>query len=63
MDFIKCELHWVVHEMKNPVYAPYVMKLILDRVPDLNQEHFTVHKAGTLQILEHDKLSSSSVPS
>ena len=33
MDVIKCELHWAVHEMKNPVYAPYVMKLILDQVP------------------------------
>ena len=62
MDFIKCELHWAVHEMKNPVYAPYVMKLILDQVPTLNQEHFTVHKAGTLQV-KHDKPSSSSAPS
>ena len=62
MDFIKCELHWAVHEMKNPVYAPYVMKLILDQVPSLNQEHFTVHKAGTLQVL-HEKPSSSSGPS
>ena len=33
MDFIKCELHWAVHEMKNPVYAPYVMKLILEKCP------------------------------
>ena len=63
MDFIKCELHWAVHEMKNPVYAPFVMKLILDQVPDLNHEHFTVHKAGTLQILKHNKPSSSGAPS
>ena len=63
MDFIKFELHWAVHEMKNPVYAPYVMKLILDQVPDLNQEHFAIHKTGTLQILKHDKPSSSSAPS
>ena len=63
MDFIKCELHWAVHEKKTPIYAPYVMKLILDQVPSLNQEHFTLHKTGTLQILKHDKPSSSSAPS
>ena len=63
MDFIKCELHWAVHEMKNPIYAPFVMKLILDQVPNLNRELLTVHKAGSLQILKHDKPSSSSAPS
>ena len=63
MDFIKCELHWAVHEMKNPIYAPYVMKLLIDQVPNLNHEHFTVHKAGSLQVLKHDKPSSSSAPS
>ena len=40
MDFIKCEMHWAVHEMKNPVYAPYVMKLIVDRKSTrLNSSH------------------------
>ena len=43
--------------------SPYVMKLILDQVPSLNREHLTVHKAGSLQILKHDKPSSSSAPS
>ena len=31
-------------------------------MPTLNQEHFTVHKAGTLQV-KHDTPSSSSAPS
>ena len=63
MDFIKCELHWAVHEKLNPIYAPYVMKLILDKVPYLNQDHFTIHKTGTLQVLKHDKpFSSNRVP-
>ena len=29
-------------------------------MPDLNQEHFTIHKADTFQVLKHDKPSSSS---
>ena len=43
MDFIKCELHWAMHEMKNPLYAPYVNKLIIDKMPNINQEHLTIH--------------------
>ena len=32
-------------------------------MPNLNHEHFTVHKAGSLKVLKHDKPSSSSAPS
>ena len=63
MDFIKCELDWAVHERKNPIYAPYVMELILDKVSDINQEQLIIHMSGTLRVLKHDKLSSSSGPS
>ena len=39
------------------------MRLILDQVSHLNCEHYTVHKAGSLQVLKHDKPSSSRAPS
>ena len=51
-----------VHEKKNPEYAPYVMLLILDKVPSFNTAHFTIHKLGTLQKLKHEKPSTSRFP-
>ena len=53
MDFIKCEINIAIHERKNPMYAPYVMKLILKKIPNLNQFRFKKHTYGTLQVLRH----------
>ena len=53
MDFIKCEINIVVHERKNPMYTPYIMKLILKQLPSLSQSRFTLHKYGNLQVLTH----------
>ena len=61
MDFIKCEMHWAIFEHKNPLYAPYVMKLILSKVPTLDRSTFIKHAKGTLHILsKHTKQASSS---
>ena len=51
MDFIHCEIHQALLEQKNPIYAPYVMKLILYKMEDLNTSHYTVHKVKNLQVL------------
>jgi hypothetical protein len=51
MDYIKCEINIAIHEKNNPMYAPYVMKLILNKVPQLDQSHFKQHKYGNLQVL------------
>ena len=53
MDFIKCEINIDVHERKTPIYAPYIMKLILEQLPQFNQSRFTHHKFGNLQVLTH----------
>ena len=50
MDFIKCEIYFTMTEKKKvPVYGPYIMKLILDRVPSHPVK--TPHPKGSLQIL------------
>ena len=36
MDFLKCEINIAIHERKTPMYAPYIMKLILKQLPQLN---------------------------
>ena len=48
MDYIQCEINIAVHERKNPMYVPYVIKLILKKFPSLNQSRFTPHKYGNL---------------
>ena len=53
MDFIKCEINIALHERKTPMYAPYIMKLILKQLSQLDHTHFTPHKPGTLQVLTH----------
>ena len=61
MDFIKCELHWAIFEHKNPLYAPYVMKLILSKVSNIDTSRLTKHAKGTLhQLSKHTKQPSSS---
>ena len=57
MEFIKCEINIAVHERKNPMYAPYIMKLILKQLPQLNQSRFTPHKFGNLQVLIHNLIT------
>jgi hypothetical protein len=54
MDFIHCEMYHGMLEHKNPIYAPYVTKLILDSVEGLIQRNFTQHMVGKLQVLTHD---------
>ena len=61
MDFIKCEMHWAIFEHKNPLYAPYVMKLILSKVSNIDTSRLTKHAKGTLhQLSKHTKQPSSS---
>jgi len=61
MDFIKCEMHWAIFEHKNPLYAPYIMKLILLKAPNVDVSRLTKHAKGTLHILsKHSKPPSSS---
>ena len=50
MDFMRNEMHITLIERKNPMYAPYVMKLILSKL-QLDPSRFTAHKFGTLQVL------------
>lgn len=50
MDFMKNEMHITLIEKKNPMYAPYVMKLILSKL-QLDPSRFSSHKFGTLQVL------------
>ena len=56
MDFIHCEMYHAMLEKKTPLYAPYVMKLILSKLDGINTRHFTPHKPKTLQVL-HGKAS------
>ena len=50
MDVIKCEIyHTMIERKKVHVYGPYIMRLILDFVP--NHPVKTPHPRGTLQIL------------
>ena len=60
MDFLKCEININVHERKNPMYAPYIMKLILKQLPNLSQSHFTPHKFDNLQVLSHHLVTPAS---
>ena len=61
MDFIKCELLWAIFEHKNPLYAPYIMKLIIKKVPSVDVSRLTKHPKGTLrQLSKHSKQPSSS---
>ena len=51
MDYIKCEINIAIDEKKTPMYAPYVMKLILQELPQLDTSRFKKHKVGTLHVL------------
>ena len=53
MDYIRCEINIAIYERKNPIYAPYVMKLILKKIPKLDQSRFKKHTYGYLQVLGH----------
>ena len=54
MDFIHSEIYHAILEKKTPVYAPYIMKLILIKVKGLNTRGFTKHRPKKLQILTHE---------
>jgi len=41
------------------MYAPYVMKLLLKKIPKLNQSRFKKHTYGTLQVLSHHLTQAS----
>lgn len=56
MDFLKVEIHWAMCEKKNHVYAPFIMKLILSKMENINVKNVTTHIKGTLQVKgEHVK--------
>ena len=50
MDFIFEELVHAVYDKKAPVYAPFIMKLIVTKMPDLAGRLSTKHKVKRLQI-------------
>ena len=51
IDFIKCEIFFTMTERRKiPVYGPYIMMLILDKVPKINVK--TRHPKGSLQVLK-----------